>query len=168
MNLVALITLTVLVLELSVGLWFLSIAFFGRWTDDPPTRFCRGWVGAIGLFAVPGSCAGIALILGDHGSGGVLTVLVTFALNLIVQPFAVLFSWTAIRKIALGVQGRVAYAWREVPAEQLTDLLPAARRSFSRHCVFQGLAMLPTGIGLSIGCGWPLMQSFRAWLALIW
>ena len=63
-----------------------------------------------------------------------------------------------VRKLALGVCGDIAYAWRRLPEEQLADMTPRDRRSLAWYCVFQGVVGLALGAAISVGCAWPLVR----------
>lgn len=131
-----------------------------RRPDEPLTRFEAGWLGAfgmlIGLACSNGLCLGLAEFVGSSRWAIVAAVL----LNCLAQPVWLLMAWSALRKLTLGLSGRVAYAWREVSPDELASFSTAERRSLGWYCVFQGAILLPFGLAGSFGCALPLLRAF--------
>jgi hypothetical protein len=137
----------------------LTVAAVGtfRNPDDKVARFAYGHLGVFGLCLGIGSCMAVVDVAGTHvGSSWVASAAVV-AVNLLVQPFALLLCWTAVRKIALGMCGHVAYAWMRVPDAELAGLAPAECRRLSLYCVLQGVVVLPWGACMSLGAAEPLI-----------
>jgi hypothetical protein len=120
--------------------------------DEPGARFRSGWLGTFGLQLGLASCMGLAAVLAVYGAGSAAAVVAAVIINVVVQPVALLICWAGIRKIALGLQGQVAYAWRRVPDAELADLPPGRKRQLSWFCVAQGVVVLPLGVVISLGC----------------
>lgn len=149
----------VLLIEL-VGAISLLVAAFRISPVSPAARFRSGWLGAIGLLLGLLSCTGIAALLAQFGIGSPAGVAAAVALNLVIQPVALLICWSGVRKITLGLRGRIAYAWREIPESELAELPPVERRQLSWYCIFQGVVVLPIGVFFSVGCASPLVRLF--------
>jgi hypothetical protein len=139
---------------------YLLVRAFRIPQDRPLARFESGWLGVFGLTLGLGSFASLAALLVQCGGGSWVSVAAAIALNLVVQPFALLFCWTAIRKITLGLRGQVAYAWVRIPEEDLAKESPESRRQLSRFCVMQGVVVLPVGAAVSFACASPLLGLF--------
>jgi hypothetical protein len=155
------IVVALLVGEL-VGAVCLLVAAARVRPDEPAARFRSGWLGTFGLLLGLVGGTGLAAVLAEFGTASVAGVAAAVALNVVLQPVGLLFCWTGVRKIALGVRGRVAYAWRLVPEAELADLPPADRRGLARFCVLQGVIALLFGAAISIGVASPLVHWFIA------
>ena len=82
------------------------------------------------------------------------------ALNVLAQPVWLSLAWVGVRKLFLGLTGRIGYAWAEVWPEELRDA-PAAQLSAVRLlCVLQGLVILPLGLAGTFSCATPLLRAF--------
>jgi hypothetical protein len=78
-------------------------------------------------------------------------------MNLLAQPPLVLTAFLAIRKLFFGFSGRVGYAGREIPEEELRRFNEKRRWSFVCYGILQGLVMLPFAVWLSVACVLPLL-----------
>jgi hypothetical protein len=151
----------VLLAELVAAITLLVTAFRIS-PEAPAARFHSGWLGAFGLMSGLGSCTGLAALLAEFGTGSAAGVVAAVVLNLVVQPFALLMCWSGVRKITLGLRGRLAFAWRQVPESELADLPLTERKQLCRYCVFQGVVVLPLGVFFSLACASPLIRLFCA------
>jgi hypothetical protein len=134
-----------------------SIITTRRSPDDPLTRFTSGWLGAQGLIQVVVCCAGLSAGLTELVQSSGWAVAAAVGLNALTQPVLLLMCWVGFRKLALGLSGRVAYAWREVTPEELEGVTPADRQVLHWYCVMQGAVILPMGLAMSGGCALPLL-----------
>jgi hypothetical protein len=99
-----------------------------RSPHDRRARFEYGWEGTFALQFGLATCMSTAVLLGQQTGSSWLAPAGVLIVNLLVQPVAVLFCWAGVRKIALGLFGQVAFAWRRVPESELSGLLPSERR----------------------------------------
>jgi hypothetical protein len=130
--------------------------------EEPAARFRRGTLGAFGLMLAVSSGAGLTAVLAEFGTGSAAWLVAMVTINLALQPVALMLCWIGVRKITLGLCGRVAYAWRCASETDLADLLPAERRQLPWFCVLQGVMALPIGIGISFASASPLVLWFIA------
>jgi hypothetical protein len=129
-----------------------------RAPDDRMVRFAYGWLATFAVLAGMCCSVGLAAALGDLVQSSPAAFAGVVAINALAQPVAAAFVLGGLGKLAHGLRGRVAVAWRRVPDEQLTDLSPGERRQVAWACVTQGVIVLPLGVGLSYCCGWPLVR----------
>src|SRR5262245_18218064 len=110
---------------------------------DRAGRFESGWKGAFGLILWMMCCTGLSIGLSDFVLLSSWTDIATVLLNLSAQPLWLLLCWACIRKSFLGLNGRVAYAWRECTLEELAGVSTTERSRITRFCIFQGMLLLP-------------------------
>ena len=144
-----------IVLSLTALVW--SVVRLRRAPNDPGVRFGYGWLGAIALLEGPLCCVGVAIGLADQVRTSWLALLTVILMNVLAQPLWLLMLFTGCRKIVLGLGGRVGYAWRAVPEEQVQSLPADERLSLQRYCICQGLVVLPLAGSMSLACVWPLL-----------
>ena len=131
-----------------------------RAPDDSGVRFGAGWQGAYALLMGPTCCVMVVGGLAQQVRTSWLALLTVILMNVLAQPVWLLMAFAGFRKIVLGLTGRMGYAWRAVPEEELGDLPPGERRSLQLYCIVQGLVILPLGGFMSLACAVPLLSAF--------
>jgi hypothetical protein len=127
--------------------------------DDGPARFTRYYEELLGFNGILICCLGLVLVAGPHVESSWLALAVILAVNLIMQPVALLACWMGLRAIGLGLCGCISYGGRRVPVAELADLSASGRRGRLLYCVCKGMFfVLFFGAWLSVVCGWPLLQ----------
>jgi hypothetical protein len=104
-------------------------------------------------------CVWLVCVLAEHAPSSWLAFGGAVAVNLLIQPLALLMRWSATRKIVLGLCGHLVYAGQRVPEEELADMAPSERRSLTWYFVIQGFVLLLIGVATSLGCAWPLVRA---------
>ena len=130
-----------------------------RSPDDRMARFESGWQGTFTVLNGLASSLCVAVLLVDLAGPSGLALAGVVIVNLLVQPVALLVCWVGVRKVALGLSGRLAYAWRLVPESELTGLRHSERRRLAWFCVFQGGMALAFGALLVVSCAGLLIQA---------
>jgi hypothetical protein len=130
-----------------------------RSSEDKMARFEYGWQGVFALCNGIASGMSLALVLVSQARPSGLALAVVVIVNLLVQPIALLFCWVGVRKVALGLFGQVAYAWRRIPESELAGLSRSERCGLAWFCVFQGMVVLAFGSAISVGCAGLLVQA---------
>jgi hypothetical protein len=121
----------------------------------PGLRFVTFWDGAFGFLCLVGALFAMAALALQQG--GVWRIVLLGLVNLVMQPTCLLMGCNGVRKVRSGLVGRIYYAGRKIPDEELRNLAPAERRRLARYCVVQGLVILPIACGLSFTCIQPLL-----------
>ncbi len=134
-----------------------TVVSLRRSPEDPGTRFLCHWLGGVSLLVWPLGCTGVSIGLMDAVATSTLALLTVALMNVFAQPIWLLICYTAICKVFFGVSGRVCYAWRQIPEAEPKDVPQGRRRALQRHCVAQGMLMLPFGGWCSLACAWPLL-----------
>jgi hypothetical protein len=111
----------------------------------------------VALLVGPLCCVGVANGVADRLDSSPLALCAVILANVIAQPVWLLFGLVGWRKLALGLTGRVAYAWRAIPEEELHGLPAGERRTWRHFCIAQGLLALLLSASMSLACGWPLL-----------
>jgi hypothetical protein len=147
------------VIGLVVAAGAVVVGFVSGWRDpdDKTNQFACGHLASSGLLVGLASALWLVAAAEPYVASSRLALVTVIGVNLAVQPFALLFCWTGIRKLSLGVRGRVGHAWREVTEQELADCPPKMRRTLALYCVMQGLIALPIGFALGAACAWPLL-----------
>jgi hypothetical protein len=146
-----------LMILLAASMLFTSIRRMRRSEDKRGDRFLNGWLGALALMFGPLACTGMSLSLTEHVYSSGLALAVVILMNLLAQPVWLMFCVIGFRKITLALSGRIGYAWRAIPEEELVDVTPADRRMVLRYCIAQGAVVGPFGAAMSIACACPLL-----------
>jgi hypothetical protein len=79
------------------------------------------------------------------------------------QPISGLICWIAVRNLAIGLSGRIAYGGRTVPEEELTRIAQCERKWLRWHVVARGFFGLCIGLALGCGSALPLLRLFFDW-----
>jgi hypothetical protein len=122
----------------------------------PGLRFTSYWDGALGGLCLISALFTAASLAGQQE--GMWRIALLVLINLVMQPICLLMGFMAVRKLASGLVGKLYFAGREIPEEELPDCLSQAeRRRLAWYCVAQGLVILPIASFLSLACIQPLL-----------
>jgi hypothetical protein len=145
-------------LLLAVSVVALSAVQIRRAPDDRSVRFTYGWLATLATWI--GLACGVWLVgvLATSDSVSRLALTGIVAVNLLLQPVAVMFIVVGAAKLFHGLRGNVAVAWRRVSDEELANMTPMERRSHSRYCAAGGVVLLALGLLFSYSLAWPLFS----------
>lgn len=153
------LTAFVSALVVSVATLVVAVIRVRRSPEDRLIRFTYGWLGAFALFTVLVCGVGIAWVVGDYAGSSGWVIVGLVAVNMLVQPLALLFCWVGACKLTLGLCGHVWIAFHRVPEEQLIRFSTQERSELARYCAIQGVLALGMGSAISAGCLWPLVKT---------
>jgi len=145
----------------SVGAMVRTAVRLGHSPDDPLARFTCGYEGAFALSWALACCLSLGALLMQCPPWPE-AVVAAVIINLLGQPIAYISCRLGVRKVVLGLLGRVDYVGRLVPEQELADLSPWMRRGMVGVCLLRGVFALSVGLTLGVACAWPIVRWISA------